>query len=143
MYQRIESQPRGLIAGGTLAPGTTLPAERQLAEGLGISRATVKRCHERLRDSALIDAHGRLGFIVTASATRLNPGMTHLKGFTEDMRELGKTPGSLILHCAIEPDRAVASIFGIPTTAPLLKLDRVRLGDGVPPLSLMNSRGTI
>jgi GntR family transcriptional regulator len=132
LYQQIEGQLRALISDGTLTPGTTLPAERQLAESLGISRTTVKRCYDRLRDSALIDAHGRLGFIVKASAARLNPGMNRLKGFTEEMRELGKTPSSLILHCAVEPDRAVASIFGVPTTARLLKLDRVRLGDNIP-----------
>ncbi len=33
---------------------------------------------------------------------------------------------------SIGPDRAIASIFGLPSNAPLLKLDRVRRGDGIP-----------
>src|SRR3712207_3357090 len=63
---------------------------------------------------------------------RLHPGMDRLKGFTEEMRELGKTPSSRILEQTIVRDRSIASLFGLPSSAPFLKLVRVRCGDKIP-----------
>jgi GntR family transcriptional regulator len=132
MYQQLEAQIRQMIGDGVLAAGTTLPAERVLADALGISRTTVKRCYGALRDQALLSAHGRLGFVVDGRTKALNPGMDRLKGFTEEMRELGKVPSSDILERVAGPDRAIASVFGAPSNTPFLKLVRVRRGDGVP-----------
>ena len=132
LYQQLEDQLRALIENGTLPVGTVLPAERQLAESLGVSRATVQRCYDGLRQRKLLRAQGRRGFMVQAAAPRLHPGMDRLKGFTEEMRELGKTPSSRILERKITADRSIASIFGLPSPTPFLKLVRVRYGDGVP-----------
>ena len=57
--------------------------------------------------------------------------MDRLKGFTEEMRELGKVPSSRILEREIVQDRSISSIFGLPSTAPLLKLTRARYGDDI------------
>lgn len=57
--------------------------------------------------------------------------MDRLKGFTEEMRELGKVPSSRVLERDIVQDRSISSIFGLPSTAPLLKLTRVRYGDDI------------
>jgi GntR family transcriptional regulator len=121
-----------LIVDETLAAGTTLPAERQIAEHLNISRATVQRCYNTLRQRKLLSAHGRLGSIVQGAGSRLHPGMDRLKGFTEEMRELGREPSSVILERKVDSDRSIASIFGLPSHAQFLKLIRVRSGDGVP-----------
>ena len=134
MYQQLEEQLMGRIDDGTLPPGAVLPAERQLAESLGVSRVTVQRAYDGLRQRKLVQARGRRGFMVQAGAPqqRLHPGMDRLKGFTEEMRELGKTPSSRILEQEIVTDRSIASIFGLPSPAPILKLVRVRLGDEAP-----------
>lgn len=42
LYQQIADQLRGLLDGGEYRPGDRLPAERELAEQLGISRPTVR-----------------------------------------------------------------------------------------------------
>ncbi|WP_448204846.1 GntR family transcriptional regulator [Azospirillum sp. sgz302134] len=132
MYQQLEEQLLALIEGGSLSAGTTLPAERQLAESLGVSRATVQRAYHMLRHRNLISAHGRLGFIVRTGSPRVDTGMDRLKGFTEEMRELGRTPSADILEQRTVCDRSIASIFGLPSTARFLKLVRVRRGDGIP-----------
>lgn len=133
LYSQLERQLRSFIDEGRIKRGSTLPAERLMAEMLGISRTTVKRCYAILSEAELIRARGRLGYIVESAPTgRLDPGMDRLKGFTEEMRELGRTPSSDILECGQTEDRAIASIFGLPSTTPLLKLERVRRGDGVP-----------
>lgn len=132
LYLQLERQLTALIENGSIAPGTTLPAERQLAEKLGVSRVTVQRSYDGLRRRNLLTAHGRLGSIVQQSPHQLQPGMDRLKGFTEEMRELGRVPTSKILERKVIGDRSIASIFGLPSTAKFLKLVRVRYGDGIP-----------
>jgi GntR family transcriptional regulator len=135
LYQQIEEQLISRMGDGTLPVGSVLPAERHLAESLGVSRVTVQRAYDGLRQRKLVSAQGRRGFVVQDGGDpglRLHPGMDRLKGFTEEMRELGKTPSSRILERNVVSDRSIASIFGLPSHAPFLKLLRVRLGDGVP-----------
>lgn len=132
LYQQLRDRLIALISDGTLPAGITLPAERQLAARLNISRATVQRCYNALRDGNLLSAQGRLGSVVQAGSPRLQPGMDRLKGFTEEMRELGRVPSSLVVERAVVNDRSIASIFGLPSHARLLRLVRVRSGDGIP-----------
>jgi GntR family transcriptional regulator len=132
LYQQLEQQLESLISSGRLPVGTVLPAERQLADELGLSRATVQRAYNTLRQRELVQAQGRRGSVVQAVGPKLHPGMDRLKGFTEEMRLLGKVPSSRILERRVESDRSIASIFGLPSSARFLKLVRIRLGDGVP-----------
>ena len=132
LYQQLEQQLEALIKGGTVRAGTVLPAERQLAESLGLSRATVQRAYNTLRQHKLVAAQGRHGFLVQDTDPKLHPGMDRLKGFTEEMRLLGKSASSRILERTVVSDRSIASIFGMPSPAPFLKLVRVRYGDDVP-----------
>ena len=132
LYQQLEDELMRLIGEGILPPGTTLPAERQLAERLRISRATVQRSYNALRQRKLLSAQGRLGSIVQGPGPRLHSGMDRLKGFTEEMRELGREPSSRILERTVVKDRLIASIFREASHASFLKLVRVRSGDGIP-----------
>jgi GntR family transcriptional regulator len=85
-----------------------------------------------LRERRLIRAHGRNGSIVEGDGARLLPGMDRLKGFTQEMQELGRKASTRILEQAVVRDRQIASIFNLPSTAPLLKLVRIRYGDDTP-----------
>lgn len=130
IYQQLEEQVTALIGEGRLEAGRTLPSERDLADALGVSRATVQHCYNNLRRLGLLHGKGRSGSRV--QQLRLNTGMDRLKGFTEEMREIGRVPSSRILQCDTVEDRSIASVFGLPATAPLLKLVRVRHGDNTP-----------
>jgi GntR family transcriptional regulator len=132
LYRQLERQLTELIENGSLAPGTTLPAERQLAEKLGISRVTVQRSYNALRQRNLLMAHGRLGSIVQENPHWLDPATDRLKGFTEEMREINRVPSAKVLERKVVKDRSIASIFGLPSTTRVLKLVRVRYGDDVP-----------
>ncbi|WP_233383367.1 GntR family transcriptional regulator [Methylobacterium sp. C25] len=132
LYQQIDEQIHALILSGALPMGTVLPAERQLAENLGVSRVTIQRAYAALRQRNLLASQGRRGFLVRARPHQVHPGMDRLKGFTEEMRELGKVPSSRIVERSLVEDRSISSIFGLPSTAPLLKLTRIRYGDEVP-----------
>jgi GntR family transcriptional regulator len=129
-YRQLEERIIHLIRTEVLEAGSVLPAERQLAEALGVSRTTVQHCYNNLRRSGLLGGKGRSGSSILP--LRLNTGMDRLKGFTEEMRDLGRVPTSEILQCEQVEDRSIASIFGLPSTAPLLKLVRIRKGDSTP-----------
>src|SRR6188472_1969614 len=50
---------RGLVIDGRLAARTRIPSERALAPALGVSRGTVSRAYDRLReDGYLVSARG-------------------------------------------------------------------------------------
>lgn len=131
LYQQLEEQLYTLIQTGALPAGSVLPAERQLAESLGVSRVTIQRAYAALRQRDLLASQGRKGFLVRSRPNQVHPGMDRLKGFTEEMRELGKIPSSRIVGREVVQDRSISSIFGLPSTAPLLRLTRVRYGDEV------------
>lgn len=130
-YLQLCEQLQGLIDTGKLPSGQNLPAERVLAEMLDVSRATVKRCYDALRESQALSTHGRGGTVVRATP-RLAPELRQLKGFTQEMRELGMTPSSQLLERAVVQDRTMASVFNRPSTASFLKLVRLRLADDCP-----------
>ena len=129
-YQQMTRQIQALIDNGELQSGVNLPSERDLAEALRVSRTTVKRCYDALRESDALSTHGRGGTVVKAPP-RVSPSLGKLKGFTEEMRELGMTPSSQVLEHEVLQDRTVASIFQRPSSASFLKLVRLRSADGV------------
>lgn len=131
LYQQLLEQLQSMIASGSIAAGSTLPSERILAEALGVSRITVKRCYNELYQRRQLTRHGRLGSIVREHG-RLDPGMDRLKGFTEEMRLLGMQASSRTLERRVVCDRSIASVFEQSSNARFLKLVRVRCGDGTP-----------
>ena len=131
VYKQLLRRITHLIESGELSDGFSLPSERALAEALDLSRTTVRRCYEELRHQNHIHTHGRAGVTVNAPA-RINPKLGKLKGFTEEMRELGVVPSTKILEHKIITDRTLASLFNRPASARFLRLVRLRLGDDIP-----------
>jgi len=75
VYQQLESYLRGLIQAERLAPGTKIPASREVAAAMGVSRNTVSQAYEELIAEGLLTAHvGQGTFVAPAppvDATRL------------------------------------------------------------------------
>jgi DNA-binding transcriptional MocR family regulator len=58
-YLRLSRAIRQLVEDGLLEPGTRLPAERRLAEGLAVSRGTVAGAYDSLRrDGVVVSLRG-------------------------------------------------------------------------------------
>ncbi|GAA3626614.1 PLP-dependent aminotransferase family protein [Microbacterium awajiense] len=74
-YEALADGIRVLCVDNRLAPGTTLPAERELAAALGLSRSTVAAAYESLRGSAHIRSLRGSGS-VTLPLRRHDPGLT-------------------------------------------------------------------
>lgn len=130
LYLQLEEQIAALMHDKHLSPGMTLPPERQLAEQLGVSRSTIQNSYNGLRARGLIRGAGRHGSVVQPSAEA--PGMDKLRGFTQEMKELGRTPSTRVLERGVQSDRSMASLFGLPSNAQFLRLVRIRYGDDQP-----------
>jgi GntR family transcriptional regulator len=131
VYKQMARAFNKMVSDGEIGDGQSLPAERMLAEKLDVSRTTVRRFYEELRKDHLLASDRRHGAIATAPP-RVSPRMGALKGFTDEMRELGIEPSTRILSREIVQDRLIASVFGRPSTTQFLKLVRLRLGDDAP-----------
>jgi GntR family transcriptional regulator, transcriptional repressor for pyruvate dehydrogenase complex len=68
LYTRIAAHVRELIEGGRLQPGERLPAERELAERLGVSRIPVREAMRTLAAQGLIEIRHGQGTFVSADA---------------------------------------------------------------------------
>jgi GntR family transcriptional regulator len=130
-YLQLAQRLTGLIESGEIRDGQSLPSERTLAEKLQLSRTTVRRAYDELRAKNYVSTRGRAG-VAAQAPPRLSPRLGRLKGFTEEMRELGMRPSTRLLEREVTTDRTISSLFGRPTTARFLRLVRLRLGDDVP-----------
>jgi GntR family transcriptional regulator len=131
VWRQLFSQISQWVESGAIAQGESLPAERELAVALGVSRATVKRCYDELRNLNHLSGKGRGGSVVH-SVAQVRPTLGRLKGFTQEMQELGKVPSTEIVEHSIRTDRMMASLFKRPSTAQFLHLVRIRKADGIP-----------
>ena len=59
MTRQIREQLNALIDAGTLAAGTLLPSERELANTLDVARNVVRGAYEQLMDAGKIRSEGR------------------------------------------------------------------------------------
>lgn len=66
LYRQVADQMRGLIERGDLAAGSRLPAERELAQMLGVSRPTVREALIVLEVEGFIDIRMGSGIYVMA-----------------------------------------------------------------------------
>src|SRR5438045_2685890 len=64
LYQQIEAYLRQSITAGALAPATRLPATRQVAQDLGISRITVENAYAALESEGLVERRAGSGTYV-------------------------------------------------------------------------------
>ncbi|MCW8905793.1 MAG: PLP-dependent aminotransferase family protein [Sedimenticola sp.] len=78
LQSQLFSEIRRLLLGGYLRPGTALPATRELASQLGVSRNTVLLAYERLIAEGYLESRPAIGTFVSEhlpeSALYLEPG---------------------------------------------------------------------
>lgn len=70
-YRGVEEAVREMILGGGLAPGESLPSENDLAEQMGVTRATVREALRALETSGLVERGSRKRMMVTAPSPRV------------------------------------------------------------------------
>ena len=133
LYLQLQRRIAEAIAAGRLAPGDSLPAERDMAAMTGLSRVTVRKGVQALvAQGALVQRHGS-GTFVAAKVERLEQALSLLTSFTEDMVRRGKSVESVWISRALHspaPEEVMA--LGLGAGSSVARLERVRRSDGVP-----------
>ncbi len=129
----IRDRLRQEISVGELAPGQRLGAEREIAERLEVSRATVRSALADLeRSGAVRRVRGRAGGIFVAER-KVERDLTSLAGLPAYLRRQGfQSDARVISTATVEADDEVAAALGVDAGALLLEVVRVRLADGEP-----------
>lgn len=131
LHEQISSWLRGQIDSGELPPEAQLPSENELCDLFDVSRVTVRRALQTLEADGVIFRRQGLGSFVCDR--RLPQGLVRLTDFAQDMARAGLTASSVVLRDATEPaPPGVAERLGLEPGSDVLRLDRLRLGDGEP-----------
>lgn len=147
VYAALARAVRGLVLDGRLALRTRLPAERDLAAALGVSRTTVTAAYDRLRDEGYIESRQGAGSWTVLPPVRMSPaepravppggrsggrfGMAHPAPGDDGFIDLGcATPGA-------------PGIFDEAVAAAVAELPRYSSGPGYEPAGLPGLRQVI
>lgn len=130
LYKRLKSAIAAAILSNALKPGMTLPGERALAETLAISRVTVRTAIGALVEEGLVNRrHGSK----TEVRSHVEKSLSTLTSFSDDMAARGLVPGCIWISKTINhPSPAEMMALGLAPKAKVLRLERIRTGDGMP-----------
>ncbi|HEY2997957.1 MAG TPA: GntR family transcriptional regulator, partial [Acidimicrobiales bacterium] len=110
-YRAIADELRRRVESGDLAAGALLPSESDLSGAYGVSRVTVRKALELLRDEGLIDARQGFGWFVAADPLRQSLG--RLGTIESQMAASGLAPERRVLDFEfVAPPAWVASELG-------------------------------
>jgi GntR family transcriptional regulator len=130
LYQQLQRALREAIDRGVYGPAEALPAERQLASELDISRITVRKAIDELvEDGLLIRKQGSGTFV----SNRVEKNFAKLTSFSEDMRARGREPRSVWMNRAegtVTPEESL-TLRSSPGT-PVFRFHRIRYADDAP-----------
>lgn len=114
-----------------LAGGDRLPAERDLAEELGVSRTALRAAIGRLESAHMLERrHGAGTFICPVKPVNI---FEDTYSYSDSVRAVGRTPGSLVISARWKTaDAALAERSGLAEGASIFELCRVRLADEHP-----------
>lgn len=127
-YHRIAEELRARIQSGEYSTGRVLPSESELSGEFGVSRVTVRKALEMLRDEGLVDARQGFGWFVAGDTVR--QPLARLSTIEDQMRDSGVRPERKVLEFAFErAPRDVARALG---SAQVLRVRRINLADGEP-----------
>jgi GntR family transcriptional regulator len=130
LYQQLERALRLAIEKRVLGPDDALPAERDLAAELNVSRITVRKAIDGLVAEGLLVRRQGSGNFVTA---RVEKNFSKLTSFSEDMRARGRTARSVWLKRSagtVTPEEALA--LRLSPGTPVYRFHRIRYADDAP-----------
>jgi len=130
-YYQLANILKEKIQDGEWPPRTPIPSERALESTYNLSRTTIRQAIDLLeRQGFIYREHGRGTFV---SPQKLQKGLQELTSFSEDLLRRGIQPGQIIqnIERVIPPESALRRLE-LPAQSRVLKVERIRLGDGTP-----------
>lgn len=130
-WRRVADAIRADIASGVI--GQQLPPEVELAARHGVNRHTVRRAIAALSTEGLLRAERGRGTFVNAQPPRVVYPIGERVRFRENMMKQSIEPsGRLIGAERVAANAQQAALLGVPAGAPLHRLERLSVVDGVP-----------
>jgi len=125
-YQEIADELRGRIS--AVRAGQVLASESDLSAEFGVSRVTIRRALEILRDQGLVDARQGFGWYVCGEV--LQQHLDELGTIEGQLERRGMTTERRVIEFAfgVAPSK-VAEVLG---TDQVLRAKRLNLADGLP-----------
>lgn len=130
LYQQLQRALRMAIDQQLFGADQALPAERQLAADLAVSRITVRKAIDGLVEEGLLVRRPGSGNFIN---TRIEKNFAKLTSFSEDMRARGRNPRSVWLKRAagtVTPEEALR--LRLSPGAAVYRFHRIRYADEVP-----------
>ena len=131
LYYQLYEILRDKIARGEWQPGAMIPPESELIAQYQVSRITVRQVLDLLVKGRLIHRQRGRGTFVAHPA--IEQMLVRIVSFTDDMRQRGFTPSTVVLASALIPaPQEITTQLEIEPGEELAYLKRLRLADGEP-----------
>jgi GntR family transcriptional regulator len=131
LHKQISDWLREQIEEGSLKKNEKLPSENEMSDTFDVSRVTVRRALQTLENEQLIYRCQGLGSFV--SDHRTHQSFAQLKDFNEELSGSGLQASSKVISLGQEKvSEEIASFLNIKENSIVVKLERVRLGNGQP-----------
>ncbi|MCB1700928.1 MAG: GntR family transcriptional regulator [Pseudomonadales bacterium] len=132
LYFRLYSLLKNAILDGTVANGSQMPTEQQLASTFGVSRITAKRAMDELAAEDLVQRRRGKGTHVTYEY-KPGPVKAPLVGMLQEIESMARHSDVKVLECKkLQPPGHVKEALGLGEKDKALYLLRVRSRDGQP-----------
>lgn len=133
LYRKLKKLVTDAIAQGHLTNDDAIPAERDLARMLGISRVTVRKAFADLvAEGVLVQRQGS-GTFVAPRSQRIEQPLSRLTSFTEDMRLRGiRTDADWLDRSIALPTPEEAIVLALSPGEKITRLHRLRRADDQP-----------
>jgi len=132
LSDQVRDQLLGRIVDGSLVVGEKLPAEPELCEEFGVSRATIREAVRGLVEAGYLSrVHGSGTFV--AFRPRLRHTLERNLSYSRLIEQAGLRPGRRVLTVTNDQaDEQAAKALGVPWGEPFTRIERVRSADERP-----------
>lgn len=132
LYFQLYTLLKRSILDGSVAHGTQMPTEQQLAEAFGVSRITAKRAMDELAAEELVERRRGKGTHVVYEY-RPKPVQAPLVGMLQEIESMARHSDAAVLSCRrLRPPQPINRLLDLGPAAKALYLERVRSRDGQP-----------
>lgn len=132
-YVQLRQRLADGVAQGILAPGSPLPAEREIAAITDFSRVTVRKAIRSLADEGTIIQRQGSGSFISATPARIEQTLSRLTSFSEDMEGRGKAVSSRWLERGLfMPAPEEMTALELTPDDSVARIARLRMADGAP-----------
>ncbi|MCI8615935.1 GntR family transcriptional regulator [Parablautia intestinalis] len=132
LYFQVKESILSAIRSGKFLPGDKLPTEEELCKEFGISRPVVRQAYSELTAEHIIERKRGHGSYVKQMDIA-NMSFHQLINFEEEMKILGKKPGTQLIRAEVVPyDTDIYQSLDMEKEDPCFMIVRVRYADCMP-----------